>query len=916
MKLKDLRIEYRKNPIGLDEKAPRFSWKIESNDKDVMQSAYEIKVFNNENLVWDSGKVNSDESILIEYKGIELEKSTCYKVYIKIWDNKNNEAQIEGSFETGLLSGNNFSAKWITDTLEEKDPCPVYVKEFNLEKKVTKARIYSTALGLYEINLNGDKVGDAFFAPGWTNYRKRLQYQTYDITNMIKEENKINITVADGWYKGRFGFMDQSNHYGDKTAILAEIHLWYEDGSKEVIITDNTWKCTTGKIRYSEIYNGEVIDSTFDGSKEFDVAPFEFDNSKIVAQECEFVKITKRFKPIQKIITPKGEVVLDFGQNMSGIVEFKVNGKKGQKIVIKHGEVLDKDGNFYNENLRTAKATDTFICGGGEEVFIPHFTFHGFRYICVEGLGSDLNADDFTACALHTDMEETGDFSCSNKLINQLQSNIQWGQRGNFLDIPTDCPQRDERLGWTGDAQVFSKTAAFNMNSALFFTKWLRDLASEQTLEYGTPDIIPNILGGEKEATAAWGDATTIIPWNMYEVYGDKRLLENQFESMKLWVEYIKGKAGEKNLWNTGFQYGDWLALDKEEIKSTSRVGATDVYLIATAYYAYSTKLVYNTAKILNKEEDYQKYKKLYEDIVEVFNEEYITKTGRLVSETQTACVLALYFDLAKPEYRERIFETLVINLGDHKNHLTTGFVGTPYICHLLSEMGRQDLAGILLLNEDYPSWLYAVKLGATTIWERWNSLKLDGSFDESGMNSFNHYAYGSIGSWMYEKLTGLQIVEPGYKKSRIAPRFIKGITNAKASIETQYGKLSCSWECKDKKITVDINIPANTTAIISLPEKDEELEVGSGSYHYEYETETSLEIDKYTMECTLGFLMENPVAVEMLEKYSPGMTENPLVKLGYEQTINELGAYMPKEGMELFKAIIDTLNELEKEVI
>jgi alpha-L-rhamnosidase len=497
--------------------------------------------------------------------------------------------------------------------------------------------------------------------------------------------------------------------------------------------------------------------------------------------------------------------------------------------------VLDKDGNFYTENLRGARATDTFICSGGEDVFLPAFTFHGFRYLCIEGLGTEIDITRFTACVLHTDMRETGHFSCSDPAVTQLQNNIRWGQRGNFLDIPTDCPQRDERLGWTGDAQIFASTACFNYNAALFFTKWLRDLAAEQTAEHGVPHVIPNILG-DSEGAAAWSDAATIVPWTVYQTYGDQRLLAEHYESMKGWVEYIRSKAGDTHLWQSGFQYADWLALDKEE--GSDRVGATDIYLVASAYYAYSVGIVAETAGILGNKKDAAEYHKLREDITAAFQREYITQTGRMVSETQTGCVLALHFDLARKENRKRILASLVGNIVRHNNHLVTGFVGTPYLCHTLSDNGRHDLAGEVFLNRDYPSWLYAVDLGATSIWERWNSMMRDGSFGESGMNSFNHYAYGSIGSWMYQKIGGLQILEPGYKKSLIAPMPIKGITWADVGIKTMYGELCCRWECKDRRFTVDITIPANTTTIVRLPGKAGEFEIGSGTYHYEYETD------------------------------------------------------------------------------
>jgi alpha-L-rhamnosidase len=907
LKLEKLLIEYRKNPLGLDVKKPGFSWVLASDGQNVMQTAYRICVKHDGKVVWDSQKVESDRSIHVIYEGEELLPQSIYIAEITVWDNHGNQAEISGTFETGLLDYKNFTGKWITHTLEETEACPVFKKSFKTKGKVRRARIYATALGVYEIQINDKKVGEDFFAPGWTNYRKRIQYQTYDVTDRLEESSQLSMTVANGWYKGILGFTNEPNHYGDRVAALLELHIWYDNGAKEVIATDESWECTTGVIRCSEIYNGETINTTYVSPGGNPVKLIDMDYSRLVAQEAEPVRITKRIKPVSFILTPKGEAVLDFGQNMAGIVEVKVKGLPGQKIVIRHAEVLDKNGNFYTENLRGAKATDTYICNGEEQVFLPHFTFHGFRYIAVEGRGTELNLDNFTACALHTDMEQTGAFTCSHPLINRLQLNIEWGQRSNFLDIPTDCPQRDERLGWTGDAQVFCKTAAFNFNTALFFRKWLRDLASEQTVEFGVPHVVPNILGNQ-EGAAAWGDAATIIPWTMYQVYGDVRVLKEQYESMKAWVEYIRARETQKHLWQSGFQYADWLALDKEE--GESRTGSTDVYLIATAFYAYSTQLVCEAAKILGYEDDYEEYHQLYQQIREGFNEEYITKTGRMVSETQTACVLALYMNLAKDEYKARIMQSLATNLANHKNHLTTGFVGTPYICHVLTQNGRHDLAGKLLLQEDYPSWLYEVKMGATTIWERWNSIKPDGSFDESGMNSFNHYAYGSIGDWMYQWIAGIQMAKPAYKQSILAPKFIKGLTSAKASVETMYGRLSCSWECKDGVIKVDVTVPVNTTAILYLPENDEPIELGSGTYHYSYATDTKLEIDRFSMESTLGQILAEPLAVELLEQHSPGMMSNPMTKLAYDKSIAELCSFMPAGGEQLFRAVIDALNK------
>lgn len=909
LKLKKLRVEYLENPLGLDVAEPGFSWQLVSDNQNVRQVSYRLVVKQGDAQVWDSGLVESDQCIHVIYGGKELKPQGVYSVQVTVQDNIGEEAQISGRFEMALKP-ESFTGQWISNTIET-EACPVFQRYFSLPREAVRARIYATALGVYELQLNGQRVGEDYLAPGWTNYHKRIQYQTYDVTSMLARDNRLEILVGNGWYKGILGFTNTPNHYGDRVGALLELHVWYEDGTTEVIKTDQDWSWTTGAIRSSEIYNGETIDTTYCCDENKPVEVLALDHAMLVAQESEPVRITQRLKPVQFIRTPQGEAVLDFGQNISGFVELRVNGQRGQKIVLRHGEVLDKDGNFYTENLREAKATDTFICNGTDQVFRPHFTFHGFRYIAVEGLGEELNLEDFTACVLHTDMEQIGDFSCSHPLVNRLQKNIQWGQRGNVLDIPTDCPQRDERLGWTGDAQVFCKTAAFNFNTALFFRKWLRDLASEQTQEFGVPHIIPNILGNQ-EGAAAWSDAATIIPWAIYNEYGDVRLLREQYQSMKDWVEYIRARETKNHLWQSGFQYGDWLALDKEE--GPGRTGATDVYLVATAFYAYSAELVYKAAKVLGLGQEYAEYKQLYQAIKEGFNQEFITRTGRLVSETQTGCILALHLDLAKDEYKERIMQSLVTNLANHKNHLTTGFVGTPYICHVLSQNQRHDLAGKLLLQEDLPSWLYAVKQGATTIWERWDSMKPDGSFDESGMNSFNHYAYGSIGDWMYQRLAGIQLAKPAYKHSLLAPQFIKGITQAEASVETMYGKLACSWECTQGLITVNVTIPANTTATLHLPEKDNPIELGSGDYTYSYPTDTKLEMDKFSMESTLGQILAEPLAVQLLEQYYPGLTENPMIQFALGQSIVELLGHMPAGGEQLFAMVIDALNKAQQE--
>ena len=909
MKLYDLKTEYRENPIGLTDKAPRFSWKIQSQEKDTLQTAYEIKVTDeNGKVVWNSGKKASDQSVLIPYEGEKLAGEMLYKVEVSVADNHGNVESIEGTFETGIFDNTEFTAKMITsDFPEEETACPVFGKTFAIDKKVKKARLYATAHGVYEVTLNGQTVGDYRMAPGWTSYHNRLQYQIYDVTEMLVAENEIKITVGNGWYKGIFGFTCEPNRYGTQAGAFSELHIEYEDGSKDVIATDETWSVKTGKIRYSEIYMGETIDTDAPEITEGKVVVKDFDKAVLTAQENEPVRITEKIVGKELIVTPKGEKLVDFGQIVTGVVEVHVKGEKGQKIVIRHAEVLDKDGKFYPETLRQAKSIDTFICNGEEQIFRPHFTFHGFRYICVEGM-EEFTADQFIACVTHSDMEKTGDFHCSNKKVNQLQSNITWSQRDNFLDIPTDCPQRDERLGWTGDAQVFSWTAAFNRNTALFYKKWMRDVAAESSLEKGVPHVVPDIL--DSYSSSAWSDVAVIVPWVVYQIYGDKGILEENWKCMHEWVDYIKNNCGENGLWQSGFQYGDWLALDKEE--SADRTGATDKYMIANAYYLYVTELVKKTAEVLGKDEEAKKYAELYETTLDAFRREYYTETGRIVSETQTGAIISLYFNLAREKDRKRILNTLLTNIANHKNHLATGFVGTPYICHTLSENGAHEMAATLFMKEDYPSWLYAVNMGATTIWERWNSIKPDGTFDESGMNSLNHYAYGSVGDWMYRKVAGLSQLEPGYKKFQVKPMFVKGIEEWGTEFDSVYGKIVANTSCKAGKIHVHVEVPANTTAVIVLPEKEEVHEVGSGVYDFEYDTETSLAVERFSMDSTLGEIVAEPLAVEMFNQMAPGMLEGPMIQFAYGMTLAELLGAAP-EAKPMYEAVLNALNKKEK---
>lgn len=853
LQIRDLSIEYQKEPLGLDEKHPRFSWKLQSDQQDVRQVAYSLLVRNESgHAVWKSGRVKSDESVLIPYAGEALSPCTRYDVCVQVEDNKGATAGADTHFETGLLSGMNFQAEWISP--RESGPsgsCPVLQKHFSLlNKKVCKARLYATAHGLYEAALNGQKVGDGFLAPGWTSYHHRLQYQTYDVTSLLQNMSgsvQWSLMLADGWYKGPFTWYEKADLYGNRLAVLAELHIFYEDDDEQIIRTDSDWQAGEGEVRYSEIYHGEQIDRTFSAPLNNAVDVLTFDHAILTAQETPPVRILHRRKPVKKFRTPKGELVLDFGQDMSGFVSFSCQYPRGTKLSLQYVETLDRFGNVYTLNLRTARCRDTFVTSGEKDTFTPHFTFHGFRYVELLGFPDDVAADDFLACAIHTDLSQTGSFTCSDERVNRLQQNIQWSQRDNFVDIPTDCPQRDERLGWTGDAQMFARTASYNMLTASFFTKWLRDLAADQTQEHGVPHVVPNVLEGS-EGAAAWSDAATIVPWTVYLCYGDKRILQKQYASMKGWGEYIRAQAGEKNLWQSGFQYGDWLGLDMEAFwpervrfgldykENIDRIGATDPYLVASAFYAYSTQIVRDTARVLGYAEDEQTYTDLLEHILQAFRQEYVTPNGRLLSETQTACVLALHFNLIQEEDRPRVIRSLVENIHRHGDHLTTGFVGTPYLCHVLTDNGEHELAAKLLLNDDYPSWLYEVKMGATTTWERWNSIHPDGTFDETGMNSLNHYAYGAVGDWLYRKVAGIDTLDAGYQHLLLQPRLTKGLTFAAGQLETMYGKVASSWQLlDDSTVKIDFVIPANCRAEVHLPQKDP-FTLGSGTYHYEYQ--------------------------------------------------------------------------------
>jgi alpha-L-rhamnosidase len=802
---------------------------------------------------------DSDYTVHIEYAGPPLASNTRY--YYKVLSILDNGEIISSNgtdyFETGILQENQWCARWINNPLlSDVEQCSIFRKEFSLEKDVKRARIYASAAGLYELYLNGAVIGDYVMAPGWSSYHSHIQYQCYDVTSTLHTgKNALGIRLGDGWYSGEFAFNHQTRIYGERASVMLQLMIDYDDGST-CIITDDTWKCSRGGVIFSGIYDGEIYDSlqeptgwTESGYSDNEWQPAATSpepNGKLVGQMNEGTKRIEEIKPLSIFRTPKGETVLDMGQNMVGWVKVKATGNAGDKIHLKHFEVLNENGNCYFDNIRLAKQETRYVLSGnGTEIFEPHFTFQGFRYIKIIDFPGEPETDNFMGIVLHTDMEQTVKFSCSNQLVNQLWHNIIWGQKGNFVDIPTDCPQRDERLGWTGDAQVFCRTASFNYLSDAFFTKWLADVQADQFPTGAIPFVVPNVLPkdwrflvkcglGYEHTTAGWGDAITICPWTLYQCYGDKRILEESYDSMRRYIAYIhdgcKNGSGNPYLWDWGPQLGDWLALDNEE---GSYYGGTDEYLVATAFYAYSTKIVARCAEVLKKQEDKRYYLELYNKIVDSFKSAYMTG-GKMNQDTQTAHILPLAFGLLNSDEAKPIAAKLVELIKANDYHLTTGFLGSPYLCPVLSDYGYSDIAYQLFMKKDFPSWLYQVTKGATTIWEHWDGIKEDGSFWSADMNSFNHYAYGSIGDWLYHCVAGIRLDEnmPAYKHIIICPSVNPCFDHVSCKYESMYGEIISEWKLTDGLAEYHIQIPANTTATIELNSGDP-VHVGSGHHHF-----------------------------------------------------------------------------------
>lgn len=737
----------------------------------------------------------------------------------------------------------NSNAKWIKCGSEIGETSPNFKKRFGIDKKVVSAQAYVSAIGVYDLFINGEKVGKGYMEPGWTSMENRVQYQTYDITDMLTaKDNEISIIAGKGWGCGEIGYIRLPHNDCSAISVIASVELTYEDGTKESILTDDTWEVYTSEIAFSEIYDGETVDKSATIKKLGNAYIDSTAKPKLIDQVGEFITERERVLPSELIITPKGERVIDFGQNMVGYVELSIKASKGDRIVMSHAEVLDKHGNFYTDNLRGAKNLVTYICSGEDDLFKLRFSFRGFRYIRLDEYPFDeVDLDGFTAVAVYSDIKRTGRFVCGNDKLNRLYSNIIWGQRSNFLDIPTDCPQRDERMGWTGDAEVFCRTAAINYDVEKFFHKWMGDMALEQGENGLIWGVVPLIRDCGERISAAWGDAAVICPWEIYKAYGNLELLRENYPMMKKWVEYMHNFGEEEFLWAGAYHYGDWLGMDAGY---GIYMGATQTDLIATAFFAYSTGLVVKAGKVLGEDTSY--FEELYANVRKAFRETFMKdgvptiypkydalSTDRPVkADTQTAISLILRFGLFEENEREGLVGRLVELINEYDGCMTTGFVGTPHILHALSDNGRADVAYDLLLQEKNPSWLFSVNHGATTIWEHWDSINDEGDMWDVEMNSFNHYAYGSVFDWMFGDMLGIKICDDGaaYTKIEIEPLTDKRIGFAEGAIDSRSGEIAVSWRYIGEKVRYDITIPENTEATLKIKGMSPKV-IKGGSY-------------------------------------------------------------------------------------
>ena len=838
--LTPVRFEHHREALGIGLAAPRLSWQVAA-EPGWQQAAYELAI-------GDSVfRVASASSVLVPWPDTPLRPREARTVRVRVIgaDGSVSDWSDPATVERGLDAGS-WEASLISPAGDERGPAALLRREFSVDGDVASARLYATAHGIYVAEINGRRVGDDALAPGWTSYHRRLRYQTYDVTGLLRPgANAIGFQVADGWWRGRLGFVPGARDtYGTFLGLLAQLEITGTDGSRVVVGTDGTWRSATGPVRAADLYDGERYDATselpgwsragFDDAGWSPCVAGSLDVATLVAPDGPAVRATEGLLPRETLTTPAGRTVLDFGQNLVGRLRIQVRGRRGAQVTLRHAEVLE-DGELGVRPLRTAQATDSYVVRGdpdGEE-WEPEFTIHGFRYAEVTGSYDDLSA---VAVVYHSDLERTGWFSCSDELLTRLHENVVWGMRGNFVDVPTDCPQRDERLGWTGDLQVFAPTAAYLYDCAGFLDSWLQDLAADQTADGTVPLFVPRVdfpgPFAEPAPTAGWGDAAVIVPWVTYERFGDVGVLRRQYASMRAWVDGLTAALGPGTLFDKpAMQLGDWL--DPAAPPDEPWAATTDPHLVATAYRAHVADLLARIAAVLGEESDAVKYADLADGVRQAFHDSYVTPRGLIVSDSQTAYALALEFGLLRdPDQRAVAGRRLVELVRARRHHVATGFLGTPLICDALTSAGAVDDAYQLLRQTECPSWLYPVTMGATTVWERWDSMLPDGSVNPGQMTSFNHYAFGAVADWMHRVIGGLAPAAPGYRELLVAPRPGGGLTWARASHQTPYGLAEVSWRRSDGGLTVDVTVPAGCTARVVLPGVDP-VQAGPGQHQF-----------------------------------------------------------------------------------
>ncbi|GDY13665.1 alpha-L-rhamnosidase [Planctomycetota bacterium] len=868
----NLRCEHLIDPLGVEAPRPRLTWVLSSTVQDTVQTAWRIEAARSRAGLeggradfWDSGFTTSQDSVLVPWAGPVLASRDEVWWRVSVRDQAGATAtSTPARFAMGLLKPGDWSARWIGLRLPSDGPPgawalpqgrkladpkgkpdaapepPAHLRRtFTVSGEIRQARLYVSALGVADLSINGKPVSDHRLSPGWSDFAKHVNYVVHDVTGRITTgENVLAAVVADGWYSGKIGWLTRGHDaYGPRPPrLLVQLEITTDQGVQQVV-SDGSWTGAAGAIRAADLMDGEIVDRRLDlpgwdrsGFAATDWKPVEIfpEQRNLVVDPGVPVRAVQEIAPVA-ITTPKpGVTIFDLGQNLVGVARLRTTGPAGTVITLRFAEILDKDGGIYTANLRGARVVDQVIlAGNGDVVFEPRFTFHGFRYVEVVGLTEPATTATITGVVLSSDTPATGTFTCSDPLVNQLMSNIRWGQRGNFLALPTDCPQRDERLGWMGDAQIFIRTASYNMDVAAFFTKWLRDVRNGQTADGAFPDVAPRVPGRmlPKDGAPAWGDAGVICPWVVWERYGDRGVLEVSYPSCVAWIERIRA-ANPPLIWSkqVGNNYGDWLSIKAD----------TDKTLLATAFFANSVDLTARMAEVLGKAADAAKYRGWHGEICAAFAKAFLQPDGKLKSDTQAAYVLALRFCLLPEDRRAAAVERLVADIAAKGDHLSTGFLGVGHLMPVLADHGHLDAAYRLLRQDTFPSWGYSIRQGATTIWERWDGWTRDKGFQDPSMNSFNHYSLGSVGEWIYAWIGGIDALEPGYRRILIRPRPGGGIDRASASLLSPYGRIATDWSVTGGRFLLSATVPANTRARIDLPFAGGVREVGSGEHRIE----------------------------------------------------------------------------------